>query len=423
MACNHLLDNSWCKKGNVELITVSKNINMTITTNIELIQNYRSKVPIVANNANIVYLNSSFQPPMNTIVSDSIETYLKKGLFETNPKPQWIADCEIIRGKVANYLNATADDIVFTRDTTEGCNLFQRSLKFKKGDNVVLLRGEHPNQTSGWLGLTTEGLEVKFIEVDESDPTSYDVEMFKPYVDENTIAIGISSVMFHSGLLNNVKSICDESRPTGIHVLVDATQEAGYRKINVKELGVSAMAFGVHKGLSTPTGLGILYIDPTVLPYLKETSAIVSAGSLSNLESSLITPVPTKYFTTTKKFEHLNKAMIQCLAVGKYLDFLESIGIENVQSYLEDLGLYLRAELRALGIKILGPDNKTLRSSHSNAILLLSPEWGKYFRDNEVYISQYRCGVRVSLGLYNSKDDVDRFIKTVKAGSDSGLKM
>lgn len=221
---------------------------MTLEDQQKIFEEFRAQIPLIANNNDVVYLNSSNQPPMNELIAKSIENYMYKGLNEPDPKSKWIAECENIRSKAANFINVRSEDIVFTRDTTEACNLFQRSLKFKKGENVVLLRGEHPNQTASWLGLIPEGLKVKFVEVDESQPYSYNAETFSDLVDENTIAIGISSIMFHSGVKNNIKSICQVYRPRGIHVLVDGTQEVGFGKIDVKELGVSAFGCSVHKG-------------------------------------------------------------------------------------------------------------------------------------------------------------------------------
>lgn len=393
---------------------------MTKTEQAKSLADFRCQVPLLADEK-ITFLNSSFQPPMNHIVANSIKDYVQEGLNGLNPKPKWNAQCENVRSSIAKFLNAKPEDMVFTRDTTESCNLFQRSLKLKPGNNVVLLRGEHPNQTSGWLGLTTQGLNVKFVEVDETEPKPYNASTFAEAIDENTIAVGISSVMFHSGLRNDIKSICDFCRPKGIHVLVDATQEVGFGKIDVKNLGVSALAFGVHKGLSCPTGLGLLYIDPSVLPDLKATPPIMSAGSLSNIESNLITPVPFKCFDSAKRFEHLNKAMLQCIALGKYLDFIFEVGIENIQEHLENLGLYLRSELKAIGVDTLGPNDKMLRSPQSNVLALKSPQWLAFFLNNAVYVSQYRAGVRVSFGAYNTKEDVDKFVGIVQKGLDAGL--
>lgn len=383
--------------------------------NIKLIKDFRSNVPLVANNPYITYLNSAFQTPMNTLVYDAIEEYNKDSLYNPNPKNKWVLEAEVVRAKFAKLIGASSDDIVFTRDATEGSNLFQRSLKFKRGDNVILLKGDFPSFISGWIGLASDGLEIKYVEVDNSNPKPCDVETLKPYIDENTVAIGVSSVMFQTGILNNIKSICDEFRPMGIHVLVDATQEIAFSKIDVRELGVSAMTFGVQKGLSTPTGLGLLYISPCVLSDLKETPPIVSVYSLKSVNE------PYEFVTTSKKYEHTNKALLQCLALGRYIDFIERVGIENIQKYIEGLGAYLRTELNEIGVTTLGPSEKSCRSSHINAIPLMGTSWKNFFENNKVYVTHNKHGIRVSMGVYNSKEDIDKFIRVIKMGLDSGL--
>lgn len=385
------------------------------------IEDIRSQFPLLSNEK-IVFLNSSFQQPMNLIVSSTIEGYLRESLYELNPKPKWNRECEEVRAKVAQFINAEPEDLVFTRDATESSNLFQRSLKFKPGDNVVLLRGDHPSIIAGWVGLIPEGLEIRFVEMDVSEPYPCDASTFIDTVDENTIAISLSSVMFQSGLRNDIKSICEAYRPRGIHVLVDATQEIGFGKIDVKDLGVSALVSSVQKGLSCPTGLGLLYVDPVALPELKSTPPIVSAASFSYLEEGTNIPIPYQCVETAQRFEHPNKALVLCLALGKYLDYINAVGIEHIQEFLENLSSYLRLKLNTAGVRTLGPDDKKLRSPHSNVLALNSPEWLQFFTENNVIVSQNKVGVRVSLGAYNSKHDVDKFLTIVQRGLDAGLR-
>lgn len=374
----------------------------------ELIKHFRSCVPTIEVEES-VFLNSSFHTPLNTIVANSISDTLNQGLGELNPKPEWIAQCETVRSKIARFINASPEDMVYTRDTTEACNIFQHSIKFKNGDNIILLRDEHQSQASGWLNMIREGLEIKYVEIDENSLVPLNAHDLESVVDENTVAIGLSSITFSYGLRTMVKSICSAYRPRGIHVLVDATQEIGFGSIDVKDLGVSALAFGIFKGLSCPTGLGLLYIDPTVIPSLLPFTPIM-ASSISLAMAK-----------TAQRYEHTNKAILQCLALGKYLDFLNAVGMENVQEYLENLGQKLRSDLVAIGVETIGPRDKKYRSPQSNVISLTSPEWDEFFIDNNVYVSQYSHGVRVSFGLYNSFEDVDRFVAIVKKGLSKGL--
>lgn len=388
---------------------------MTVSEGIARIQSFRKQVPLVEKNENITFFNLSFQPPMNSIVANTINEYVDWGLYNPNPKPLWQQKAEETRELVAKYLNASSSDsIAFTRDTTEGLNLFQRSMHFQPGDNVVLLDGEHPNHGFGWISLQEAGLEVRLIP--SKDIYYADASTFEPYVDEKTKAIGISSVMFHSGQLNNVKDICDKFRPENIHVLVDMTQQVGLSSIDVQELNVSACAFACHKGLSCPTGLGVLYVAPDVLPQLKNVPPIVGAGAIENLDANLLVNLNPIYFSTARRFEHLNKSLITTLCLNNYLSFLMDIGFENIEQYLRELGKLLVDELSKLGVTIIGSKDPKKRSTHSYVAKILNPEWDAFLKSEGVYASQYRDGIRLSLGLYNNAADISRLANTIKKG-------
>ncbi|KAJ5379529.1 pyridoxal phosphate-dependent transferase [Penicillium cosmopolitanum] len=103
------------------------------------------------------------------------------------------------------------------RDTTEGLNSFIRGIEFTPGDNVAILDSEHPNHAHGWMALREAGLEVRQVPtIPESEKTGNvveaDAETFAPYVDGRTRAIGLSSVIFHSGQKKDIKDICDVYR-------------------------------------------------------------------------------------------------------------------------------------------------------------------------------------------------------------------
>ena len=190
---------------------------------------FRSLVPLVSK-PNVTYLNSSFAPPSNYIVHDAITTYSIEALHNPTPKPYWQAAGVETRQLIARYINADSSSIAFTRDTTEALGNFIRRVPFQPGDNVVMLNTEHPNHAYGWMALRSLGLEVRqVLTIPEAEKTGKVVaataQVFAPYVDDRTRAIGLSSIMFHSGQRNDVARICSEFRPRGIHVLVDMTQQ------------------------------------------------------------------------------------------------------------------------------------------------------------------------------------------------------
>ncbi|EXJ86749.1 hypothetical protein A1O3_03703 [Capronia epimyces CBS 606.96] len=379
----------------------------------------RHAVPVADEEKN-TYLNASFQPPMNLRVKNALDQFLNQATTHAHPKPIWQQTTSESRIKLATYLNVPEHSLAFTRDTTEGLNLFQRSLQFTPGDNVVLLDVEHPNHVYGWLGLVDAGLEVRLVPT--GTDTYADADTFQPLVDNRTIAIGLSSIMFHSGQMNNVGDICSRFRPRGIHVLVDLTQHVGVAQLDLTAWNVSAAAFGCHKGLGCPSGLGALYISPDVLPLLRPTPPIVGAGAIANLRADLIANPEVQYHKTSQRYEHLNLSLIGVAALKASLDFLvDDVGIDRVESHLRALGRELALRCKTLGVEVVGSSYADRRAPHLYVLKLLHPDWQSHLRQDHIYVSHYRLGIRVSFGFYNNADDVAELVRSIERGLQKGI--
>ncbi|PLB52537.1 PLP-dependent transferase [Aspergillus steynii IBT 23096] len=382
-------------------------------------EKYRTLVPVAARD-DVTYLNASFQPPMNLRVRAALDTFLDQAVHETHPKPGWQGTAQQAQAGLAAYLKVPTESVVFTRDTTEGLNLFQRSIPFQQGDNVVVLDSEHPNHAYGWLGLIDKGLEVRRVET--NGDTFANAETYAPLVDSQTIAIGLSSIMFHSGQMNDIKDICERFRPQGIHVLVDITQHVGVAPIDLTSWGVSVAAFGLHKGMGCLGGLGGLYIHPDVLPSLKGTPPIVGAGSIANLPASLVANPDVQYHPSTQRYGHLNISFISAISLNASLKFLaKEIGMQRIESHLRSLGREMAIQLKPLGVEIVGSERADRRAPHLYILKLLHPDWVDHFQKENIIVSHYRCGVRVSFGFYNNLSDVRSLVASIERGLKNGV--
>ncbi|KAF3765294.1 hypothetical protein M406DRAFT_338785 [Cryphonectria parasitica EP155] len=403
------------------------------TTNVSLLTAkffyYRRLVPLVSQ-PDVVYLNSSFAPPSNLIVHEALAKYSHESLHDPHPKPGWQAAAEDARVLLAKYINATPSSIAFTRDTTEALGNFIRSVSFQPGDNVVILDTEHPNHAYGWMALRGAGLEVRqVLTADEAlrtgRVTAATAETFAPFVDKRTRAIGLSSIMFHSGQKNDVASICAAFRPRGIHVLADLTQQVGFAAVDVQALGVSAAAFSLHKGLHCPTGIACMYVDADVLKALDPVPPVVGYGAVSNARSDLLVPNdPIVFHPSAKRFEHLNLCLIGTSAAKAYLSFyLDYLDPSDVEEYLYSLGDKLRIECKKLGIRIVGPSDREGHAPHLYVLDLLDGAWALHLNGCGIHVTAYRLGVRVSLGFYNNVIDIERLAGALKMGLDKGIPM
>ncbi|KAK1450274.1 cysteine desulfurase [Colletotrichum melonis] len=388
---------------------------------------FRSLVPLLADKS-LTYLNASYQPPSNLIVHGAIAKFTSDALYNPHPKPQWQNAVEETRALVGRYINADPSSLAFTRDTTEALGCFIRSLKFEPGDNVVVLDTEHPNHVYGWMALRRAGLEVRQVPTistaeETGHVTAANAATFAPYVDERTRAIGLSSIMFHSGQWNDVANICATYRPRGIHVLADLTQQVGFAEVDVRALGVSAAAFSLHKGLNCPTGFAVLYVNPEFIADTNPTPPIVGYGAVSNVRADLLVPSEEViYHSSTRRYEHLNLSLISAAAAKAFLTFyLDSMGPGRVQEHLYRLGDVLREECRSLGVKIVGPSARKDHAPHLYILDLHDPRWMDLLKESGVLATPYRLGIRVSFGFYNNTSDVKKLAGVLKAGLEAGL--
>ncbi|GKT65562.1 putative class IV aminotransferase [Colletotrichum tofieldiae] len=377
----------------------------------------RRLVPLAADEKT-VHLNAAFMPPPTSSSTKPSPASAPKR--STTPRPSRAG-----KKTSRQYTNADPSTIALVRDTTEGLGSFIHGLKFAPGDNVVILDCEHPNQAFAWMTLRSSGLQVRLIPTDPENPTAADAHTFAPYVDERTKAIGLSSIMFHSGQWNDVASVCAVYRPRGIHVLADLTQQVGFADVDVRELGVSAAAFSLHKGLNTPTGLAALYVDTEFIREIDPIPPIVGYGGVSSIgdsEDFMVPQGPVLFHPTARRYEHANMSFISSVAARAFLQFyLDVMGPKNVENHLYSLGDALRASCAELGVGVVGSSERKRHAPHLHVLRLHDSRWFGHLQAAGIVATRFRTGIRVSFGFYNNLVDVERLVEAMRSGLQSGI--
>jgi selenocysteine lyase/cysteine desulfurase len=352
----------------------------------------------------ILYLDSAHQTPLATSVRDALLRFYQEGSEEAGPKAKWLARVEQVRGRVAKLLNAAPSEIAFTKNTSEGMNIAANALPLTVGDNVLLVAGDHPNNAYAFLHLRRKGVEVRFVPLAAETAKA---EMFEPYVDERTRAISLSHVTFHAGHRFDVASIGALCAKRGLYFVIDAMQSTGVVPFDAKSTGASLIGSGCHKGLLVPQGLGILYcregLDELQPAYLAMSSLAspppdyIARGDNMELKSG------------AGRFEIGNYNLPDIHALDAALTLIESVGVAAIAAHLYDLGDRLIERIDELGIKLVGPRARPDRSPHIYVLDLPVDAWLDYLVSRQVRVSPERDGIRVSFGLFNTSDDVDRF--------------
>lgn len=374
----------------------------------ETLSTVRAQFPVMKR---VLYLDSAHQTPLATNVRAALEEFLSEGHEMGGPKPVWLRRAEETRESVAKFLNASPKEIAFTKNTSEGLNIAANAVPLKAGDNVVLIEGDHPNNAYAWLNLQRKGIEVRFAKLADTEIAT--AETFAPYVDDRTKVITLSHVTFHAGQVHDLASVGKLCKERGIYLVVDAMQSVGVVPVDVKALGISVLAAGTHKGLLVPQGLGILYVQDG-LDELQP--AYLAMSSMARPPADYIARAddlePRK---DAGRFEFGNVNLPDLQALSAAIDLIQGVGVPEIQKHVLELGDRLIQHLDELGVALVGPRERRDRS-HIYVLALPVDKWSDFFARNQVRVSPERGGIRISFGMFNTLEDIDRLADLIRQG-------
>ncbi len=239
------------------------------------------------------------------------------------------------REKVAKFINASPEEIVFVRNTTEAINLVSYALDLKKGDKVATTYLEHHSNILPWLKLKEKGVKVDLVDVD--DDFDLDMDYYKELSDDVKL-VTVSHESNVTGTINDVKTICNLAHKSDTLSLVDAAQSVPHMKVDVKDIGADFLAFSGHKMLG-PFGIGVLYVRKEAAPKL---GTFLTGGEM--IKSVKIGKV--EYADMPDRFEAGTQNIEGAYGLGLAIDYLNKVGMHNIENYEKELmaHLYERAQ-------------------------------------------------------------------------------
>jgi selenocysteine lyase/cysteine desulfurase len=316
-----------------------------------------------------------------------------------------------VRQKLARFINASADEIVLTHNTTEGINFVAAGLDLKEGDEVILSNMEHPGAIHPWrLKEKRRGIVIKQVPFGfPPKGVSEIVDAIAAAITPRTKIISIGHTVYISGLISPLKEVSQMARQKGILVLGDSAHGLGMLDLKMNELGVDFFASSPYKWLGAPTGIGLLYVRKEVQDKLWPT-IVTSGWDTAN---------------NARKFEaHGQDADALVFALGEALDFQNAIGKQRVERRIKALAGHLKQELRKIqGVKLHTPED-TYLSGGLTAFSLdgVDPSRIVDFVREKYNIVVRTIGsqeagtyaVRVSTPIYVSYKDIDLFLEGVR---------
>jgi len=403
------------------------------------IDEIRKDFPIL--DSGIIYMDSAAtsltpEPVLNAVL-DYYRNYnanVGRGVYKlTQIASQKYEDA---RKKVAEFIGATANELIFTKNTTEGINTVASGIGLKKGDKVVVSLWEHHSNLLPWirakktLGIDLEVVKPNAISEDAAKTQcALETSDFVDAIDKKTKIVAITHVSNALGSVLPVKEISKLCAENNALLFVDAAQSVPHMKIDIRDMGCDFLAFSGHKMLG-PTGTGGLAVKEELMEEIEPLT--VGGGAVEDASFA-----DYRLKQSYEKFESGTPNIGGAIGLSAAVEYLEKIGIERVKAREEKLGNRLIEGLREMDqIEIYGYGSEAfewgkrigtvsfnVKGVNSNEVALwLDREAGIIVRSGHhcciplmKYLGVGAEGmVRASVYLYNTEEEVERFLEIVE---------
>ena len=330
---------------------------------------------------------------------------------------------ENTRAKVKDFINASeASEVIFTKGTTEAINLVASSYgetALSAGDEVILSRMEHHANIVPWQLIKERvGIEIKIAPIDKNG--NFLLHEFEKLISSRTRIVAITHASNVLGTITPVSDIIRLAHAAGAVVLLDGAQAVVHSEVNVQKLDVDFYTFSGHK-LYGPTGVGVLYAKKK---WLEKLPPYIGGGAMISevkKEKIIYAPIPEKYEAGTMP-------TAEVITFNESIKFVESIGMDNLIKHENEITNYALEKLKKINsVKIIGnPKNKagviafTVKGVHPHDIATILDEDGVAIRAGhhccQIFHKKMNLSAtaRASIGVYNTKDDIDMLCKAIE---------
>ena len=383
-------------------------------------------------NNDIVYFDNGATTLKTKCVVEALEKYytvhtsnIHRGDYEASIITNKLYD--EVRDIVRNFINCNSSrEVVFTSGTTMSINMivfgYMKKI-LKKGDEVILSKAEHASNVLPWIKLSEEiGIVIKYAALD--DEYSLTVDSIKNAITDKTKVISIAHVTNVIGDIRDIYAIGEICRYKNNIFCVDGAQSVPNMKVDFQKANIDFLSFSGHKMLG-PTGVGVLVGKEKLLNYMEP--LFYGGGMNSYFEADNnyeLKDIPIK-------FEAGTPPIAEVIGLGEAIKYLQNIGMDNIHKYEIELKKYLVTELEKI-------PNIVLYNKKSDSGILAFNIKNVFAQETSIYLNHYhiyvRAGnhctkmlkdnlgikntVRVSMYLYNTKDDIDKLVLALKNSED-----
>ncbi len=390
-----------------------------------MIQNLKKRFPVFEKDPDLVFLDTAasalkVDSMINTITDCYSYEYanIHRGIYALSSKlTKRYEDSRLL---VSKFINAPSpNNIIFTKSATEGINLVSECLSdsyFNDGDEILVSTLEHHANLVPWHLVSKK---VKIISADLTSEGELDYSDLIEKINPRTKLIAITHMSNITGSITAIQEFKKKANKLDVPILIDGCQYVPHKKLDIKDLDPDFYVFSAHK-LYGPSGLGILYMKDK---WIDNLGPYQGGGSMiKNVETDSST-----YLEGFQKFEAGTPPIAQVIGLSSSLNFINEVGIDNIYLFEKNLTQYALEKLKKINdIKIYGNSE-----SHTSIVSFNLP--GIHFNDLAMFLDKKNIAVRtghhcaqpfmkkfnitgnarMSVGIYNSKEDIDYFINSV----------
>ena len=386
----------------------------------------RKDFPMIENNPDLVYLDSAATSLKPQCVIDAVVDFYAKHTSNVHRGDYRFAEIndklyDGTRNLVAELIHCDKDEVVYTHNVSHSLNQIAFGLKpmLKKGDTVLITYAEHASNVLPWFALQKEiGINIEYIETDNE--ANITIDTFKKAMHEGVKVVSVAEVTNVLGSIQPVKEMCEIAHSYGAYMIVDGAQSVPHMKVDVKDLDVDFLGFSAHK-MCGPSGVGILYGKKKLLDAMEPVFYGGDMNARFNKDGEmLLKDTPVKFEAGTPNIEGV-------IGTGAAIQYLLSIGLDNIHEYEKELRAYAIDKLSQLdNIEIINPDN-LYGPIDFNAKGVFAQDAAGFLASKNIAVrSGNHCAkilhniihtdqsIRASLYFYNTKEEIDRFVEACK---------
>ena len=390
-----------------------------------MIENVKKRFPVFIKNPNLVFFDTAASAlKVDSMINAVTECYsyeyanIHRGLYELSSK--LTKRYEDSRLSVSKFINSpSSENIIFTKSATEGINLVSSCLSedyFNDGDEVLLTSLEHHANLVPWH-LVSKKIKIISVKIKSSGELDYNDLLEK--INSKTKLLAITHMSNVTGSITDFEQIKIKANKFNVPILIDGCQYVPHKKLNIKDLDPDFYVFSAHK-LYGPSGLGILYMKSK---WIDRFGPYQGGGSMiKNVETDSST-----YLNGFQKFEAGTPPIAQVIGLSASLDFINEVGIDKIYEYENNLTQYAYDQIKRDNDMIVYGDFKNqtsiisfnLNGVHFNDLAMLLDKKNIAIRTGHHCAQPFmKCfnitgNARMSVGIYNTKDEIDYFIKSL----------